>query len=216
MLVNFYKSNFNENEGAPVDHVVHNIAAFGRMDYNINSRNLLYGSYNFDYSRNPNQTFDVATYGTTANGIEGPAHVQTLNFNLISTINEHMLNESHVTYGHETRPRSPIDSSAVPDTGIGFAPSFRFGQPFFLGPGSSETFYHIDLKDNLSIIKGKHTIKMGVEDLYSHNVQVFDGFALGSLHLRQCDWLPSLCNPRHTGCGVWTQRSILPRRHLLH
>ncbi len=179
VLVNFYKSNYNENEGAPVDHVVHNIAAFGRMDYNINSKNLLYGSYNFDYSRNPNQTFDVATYGTSANGVEGPAHVQTLNFNLISTVNEHMLNEGHVTYGHETRPRSPIDSSAVPDTGIGFAPSFRFGQPFFLGPGSSETFYHIDLKDNFSIIKGKHTIKMGAEYLFSHNVQVFDGFALG-------------------------------------
>ncbi len=179
VLVNFYKANYNENEGAPVDHVVHNIAAFGRMDYNINSKNLLYGSYNFDYSRNPNQTFDVATYGTSANGVEGPAHVQTLNFNLISTVNEHMLNEGHVTYGHETRPRSPIDSSAVPDTGIGFAPSFRFGQPFFLGPGSSETFYHIDLKDNFSIIKGKHTIKMGAEYLFSHNVQVFDGFALG-------------------------------------
>jgi hypothetical protein len=140
---------------------------------------LLYGSYNFDYSRNPNQTFDVATYGTTANGVEGPAHVQTLNLNLISTISDHLLNEAHFTYGHETRPRSPINSSAVPDTGIGFAPSFRFGQPFFLGPGSSETFYHLDPKDNFSLIKGRHTIKVGGEFLYSHNVQVFDGFALG-------------------------------------
>ena len=179
VLVNFYKSNYNDIEGAPVDHVVHNAAFFGRVDYTVTPKNQFFVSYNFDYSRNPNQTFDVATYGTTANGIEGPAHIQTLNFNLVSTISERKLNEAHVTYGHETRPRSAINGSAVPDTGIGFFPSFRFGQPFFLGPGASETFYHIDLKDNFSIIHGKHTFKFGGELLYSHNVQIFDGFALG-------------------------------------
>ena len=77
VLINFYKTNFNENEGLPVDHVVHNGAFFGRMDYTINPKNQFFASYNFDYSSNPNQTFDVATYGTTANGIEGPAHIQT-------------------------------------------------------------------------------------------------------------------------------------------
>ena len=185
VLLNYYKTaSFpapykNTDEGQPVDHVVHNGAFFGRGDWTINAKNSLNASYNFDYSRNSDQTFDVATYGTSANGVEGPAHIQTLNFNLISTLTAHTLNEAHVTYGHETRPRSPIDPSAIPDTGIGFFPSFRFGQPFFLGPGSSEVFYHEDFKDNYSLILGKHTIKVGGEFLYSHNVQVFDGFALG-------------------------------------
>jgi hypothetical protein len=201
VLVNFYKSTYNENEGLPVDHVVHNGAFFGRMDYNINQKNLLYASYNFDYSNNPNQTFDVATYGTTANGTEGPAHVQTLNFNLISTISDHKLNEAHVTYGHETRPRSPINSTAVPDTGIGFFPSFRFGQPFFLGPGSSETFYHLDFKDNFSLVMGKHTVKFGGELLYSHNVQVFDGFALGRYIFGDTAGFLHYATPASTGNG---------------
>jgi hypothetical protein len=179
VLINFYKTNYKEDEGQPVDHVVHNGAFFGRADYVFNPKNQFFVSYNFDYSRNPNQTFDVATYGTTANGIEGPAHIQTLNFNLVSTISDRKLNEAHLTYGHETRPRSAINGSAVPDTGIGFFPSFRFGQPFFLGPGATESFYHIDLKDNFSIIHGKHTFKFGGEYLYGHNVQIFDGFALG-------------------------------------
>jgi hypothetical protein len=179
VLINFYKANFNEDESQPVDHVVHNGAFFGRIDYNINERNLFYTSYNFDYSRNPNQTFDVASYGTSANGIEGPAHIQTLNFNLVSTLSSNRLNEAHFTYGHETRPRSAVNSTAVPDTGIGFAPSFRFGQPFFLGPGASEVFYHTDIKDNFSQILGKRTLKFGAEYLYSHNTQIFDGFALG-------------------------------------
>ena len=179
VLINFYKANYNENDGLPVDHVVHNGAFFGRVDYTINPKNQFFVSYNFDYSRNPNQTFDVATYGTTANGIEGPANIHTLNFNLVSVLSDHKLNEAHVTYGYETRPRSAVSSSAVPDTGIGFSPSFRFGQPFFLGPGATESFYHIDLKDNFSITHGKHSFKFGGEYLYSHNVQIFDGFALG-------------------------------------
>ena len=179
VLLNFYKTTFNDDEGTPIDHKVSNGAFFGRVDWNITPKNLFYVSYNFDYSNNPNQTFDVSTYGRTANGIEGPAHISTLNTNLITTLNDHMLNEAHVTYGYETRPRSPIDPNAVPDTGIGFAPSFRFGQPFFLGPGSSETFYHYELKDNFTLTKGNHSIKFGGDFLYSHNVQVFDGFALG-------------------------------------
>ena len=201
VLVNFYQSNFNENEGAPVDHVVHNGAFFGRVDYNINPRNLLYASYNFDYSRNPNQTFDVATYGTSANGTEGPAHVSTLNFNLISTLSDRKLNEAHFTYGYETRPRTAINSTAVPDTGIGFAPSFRFGQPFFLGPGSSETFYHLDAKDNFTYVVGKHSVKAGVEFLYSHNVQVFDGFALGRYIFGDAAGFLHYASPASKGAG---------------
>ena len=53
VLINFYKSSFNENEGLPVDHVVHNGAFFGRVDYTVNPKNLFYVSYNFDYSRTP-------------------------------------------------------------------------------------------------------------------------------------------------------------------
>src|SRR5437899_9464110 len=33
VLINFYKSNFNENEGLPVNHNIKNGAFFGRMDY---------------------------------------------------------------------------------------------------------------------------------------------------------------------------------------
>ena len=179
VLLNFYATNFKTQEGLPIDHGVRNTALFGRIDWNINPKNLFYTSFNYDHSRNANQTFDVSTYGTSANGVEGPANISTLNGNLITTINDHVLNEAHATYGYETRPRTPIDPNAVPDTGIGFFPSFRFGQPFFLGPGSNENFYHVDIKDNISITRGKHSFKFGGEFLYSHNVQIFDGFALG-------------------------------------
>jgi hypothetical protein len=201
VLLNFYQSTFKENDGLPINRVVHNGAFFGRMDYTINPKNQLFGSYNFDYSRNPYQTFDVATYGTTANGLEGPAHIQTLNFNLTTTFDARHLNEGHFTFGHETRPRSAIDGTAVPDTGIGFFPSFRFGQPFFLGPGASETFWHLDFKDNFTVILGKHTVKMGFSDLYSHNVQIFDGFALGRYIFGNTVGFLHYASPTSTGNG---------------
>jgi hypothetical protein len=179
VLLNFYKTNFNQSEGLPVYHTINNVSVFGRVDYNLNSKNLIYGSYSFDRSRNPNQTFDVPTYGNSANGIEGPSKIQTININWITTISEKKLNEGHFTYAREPRPRSPINPTGVTDTGMGFAPSFRFGSPFFLGADSSELFTRYDVKDNFTTVKGRHTFKVGGEVLHSRNVQVFPGFFTG-------------------------------------
>lgn len=179
VLVNFYKTNFNQDEGQPVGHTVKNVAAIGRGDYNLNQHNLIYGSYNFDWSRNPNQTFDVPTYGNSANGIEGPSKINTVNTNWTSTISDTKVNEAHFTYAREDRPRSAVNPTGVPDTAMGFATTFRFGSPFFLGPNVDEVFWRIDAKDNFTLVRGRHTFKVGGEFLYSKNTQVFRGFFLG-------------------------------------
>ena len=93
---------------------------------------------------------------------------------------------------------------------MGFFPSFRFGQPFFLGPGASETFWHLDLKDNFSLILGKHTVKMGGEFLYSHNVQIFDGFALGRYIFGSTDGLPALRDPSQYRQRLRAERGAVP------
>src|ERR1700681_1835766 len=129
VLLNFMKTNFNENDGLPVSHQVRNGAAFGRGDYNLTANNQISTSYNFDWSKNTNQTFDVPTLGTTANGIEGPSKIQAVSVNWFTTISPTKLNEAHFTYTRETRPRLAASPSSVPDTGIGFVPSFRFRQP---------------------------------------------------------------------------------------
>jgi Carboxypeptidase regulatory-like domain/TonB-dependent Receptor Plug Domain len=183
-LVNFMKSQFNEDDGAPVIHSVRNGAAFGRIDYNLNAKNQIFGSYNYDYSKNTNQTFDVPAYGTTANGIEGPSKIQAVNTNWFSTLSDTKLNEAHFTYARENRPRNATDPTSVPDTNIGSANSptsfaFRFGQPFFLEPSVDEIFWRTDVRDNFSWIKGKHTWKFGGEWVHSNNNQIFRGFFNG-------------------------------------
>ena len=184
-LINFFQNTtfpapfHNTNEGLPAIHQQRNASVFGRVDYNLNSKNQIFGSYSYDWSKNPNQTFDVATYGTSANGIEGPSKIQAVNTNWFSTLSNQMLNEAHFTYARENRPRNAIDPTAVPDTAMGFATTFRFGQPFFLEPTIDEVFWRTDIRDNFSIVKGKHTWKFGGEWIHSRNTQIFRGFFTG-------------------------------------
>ncbi|HWZ97577.1 MAG TPA: carboxypeptidase regulatory-like domain-containing protein [Candidatus Dormibacteraeota bacterium] len=178
-LLNYFQSTFNDNEGTPVDHIVRNASIFGRVDYIHSQNNQFFATYNFDRSNNPNQTFDVPTYGRTANGIEGAAHIQSVNGDWTSTFSPTKFNNAHFSFSHETRPRAAIDPTSVPDTSMGFFPNFRFGQPFFLEPGVDELTWRTDVRDSLSIIHGKHTFKLGGEWLHTDNSQIFRGFFTG-------------------------------------
>ena len=178
-LLSFFSSTRSQDEGVPVEHTVNNTAVLTKLDWNLSAANNLAVSYNFDYSKNENQTFDVPTYGASANGTEGPSKINILNVNLFSTVTATKLNEFHITYSRENRPRSATSSNIPADTGIGFAPSFRFGNPFFLHPNVDELVKRFQIKDNFSIVMGRHTIKTGGEWLHTNNYQVFRGFFEG-------------------------------------
>ena len=177
-LINFYQTSLSQREGDPVDHKIVNTNFLAKLDTKITEGNLLSGSFSFDRSRNENQTFDVATYGNSANGIEGPSKIYSLNVNLFSTISPTLLNEGHFTYLRENRPRAAVQSNVPADTGAGFSPSFRFGNPFFLHPTIDEVFWRTQIRDNVSWVRGTHNVKFGGEWIHSLNDQVFRGFFL--------------------------------------
>ena len=178
-LINFLKSSVNQVEGNPVKHPIRNTAVFGRLDWLLTPSNQLSASYSFDYSKNTNQTFDVPTYGDSANGTEGPSHIHVLNANLVTTLSPTKLNEAHFTYQRELRPRSATPSTVPADTAMGFATTFRFGAPFFLEPNINEVIWRTQARDNFSIVRGTHTFKFGGEWIHTVNDQVFRGFFTG-------------------------------------
>src|SRR5437879_3299530 len=175
-LINFIKTTRNQDEGLPIKHQINNDAFLAKVDWDLTPSNKLAISYNFDYSKNTNQTFDVATYGNSANGIEGPSKINNLNVNLFSTLSPTTLNEAHFSYTRELRPRAAVTSNVPADTAMGFATTFRFGSPFFLNPTIDELLWRTDVKDSLSIVHGNHTIKVGGEWLHTLNDQTFRGF----------------------------------------
>src|SRR5581483_7035426 len=179
-LLNFFKATRNQDEGQPIDHKIRNTAVLAKYDWNMGQNNKVSASYNFDRSRNENQTFDVATYGNSANGIEGtPALINGFHFNLFTTVSKTQVNEGHFSYSRENRGRAAVDSNVPADTAMGFATTFRFGAPFFLEPSIDELFWRTQIRDNYSILAGKHNIKFGGEWLHSNNSQVFRGFFTG-------------------------------------
>ncbi len=178
-LINFFRATRNQEEGNPVEHPIRNSSLLFKFDYDISEANKLNLSYNFTRSRNENQTFDVATYGNSANGIEGPSKINVFNANLFTSFSPTKLNEAHFTFSREDRPRSAVDSNVPADTAMGFATTFRFGNPFFLAPNIDEKFWRAQIRDNVSIIAGKHTLKFGGDWTHSLNDQVFRGFFNG-------------------------------------
>src|SRR4030095_13752447 len=57
--------------------------------------------------------------------------------------------------------------------------TFRFGNPYFLEPTVDELIWRWQIKDNLSWIRGRHTIKTGAEWMHTVNDQGFRGFVTG-------------------------------------
>ena len=179
-LLSFFQSRFSRDEARAIEHPVKTISVLTKLDFVANGSNTISGSWNFNHSRKENETFDVATYGSSANGIEGdPARINVLNLNWFTTISPLMLNELHFTYSRESRPRTAVDSPIAADTGMGFVPTFRFGNPFFLQPGVDELIWRTQIKNNVSMIKGSHTFKVGGEWMHTLNDQVFRGFFTG-------------------------------------
>jgi outer membrane receptor protein involved in Fe transport len=179
-LLGFFQSKLNINEGTPIDHPQRTSAILGKVDVAANTNNRISASWNFNHSRKTNETFDVATYGPSANGIEGdPARINVMNLNWFTTLSTRMFNEAHFTYSRESRPRTAVGSGLDADTGIGFGPSFRFGNPFFLQPNVDELIWRTQFKNNLSYVTARHTFKVGGEWMHTLNDQVFRGFFTG-------------------------------------
>ena len=78
----------------------------------------------------------------------------------------------------------------MPDTAFDFGSGYRFGMPFFIPVEYYDTRFQFT--DNLSLIKGRHTIKVGVEFNRVNSSQTFIGFANGRYIFGSTDGLPEL------------------------
>jgi hypothetical protein len=176
------------NDYGPIERTNDARALLAKLDFRLSDRHTASIKYNYTWSEQANGTFDVDSWGRSANGLEQD-HSNAINGSLRSYLSPRVSNEFRFQYSREDRPR-PYDgprSSLLgadptgtgqrpfPDVAMDFAGGYRFGMPFFLPIDYYDT--RIQLLDNISFSKGDHFFKLGGEFNRVNSVQTFIGFA---------------------------------------
>jgi hypothetical protein len=149
-----------------------------RLDFNLNQKNQL--SFRYNYS--VNTALNAATAGTSLtpttnsalsnNGTEGD-NSNTYVGQLTSFLTPTVVNEFRGQYSKENRPRLANELSPEIRANYGI-----FGTVNFLP--TTESDYRLQFANNLTLIRGSHTLKLGGEYNFSKASQIFAFRQFGS------------------------------------
>ena len=182
-----------DDEFGPISRTDDARALLAKLDLNIDGRHQASVKYNYTWSEQVNGTFDVDSWGASANGIEGD-HSHAVNGSLRSLLSNALSNELRVQVAREDRPRryrgplipggslpgqpqfAAIGGRPFPDIAMDFADGFRIGLPFFL-PVDPSFDTRLQVVENVSFATGAHLVKAGAEFNLTKAEQQFIGFA---------------------------------------
>lgn len=178
-LVTIFATRFNSpNEQTIIRRTNDADVLLAKVDINLNKSNLLTVRHNYSRAEQVNGTFDVPTWGASANGRETDNSNSFIS-QLVTNFSANLLNEFRFQWAKEERPRF-YDGPDLPDTTIGTfdgSISYRFGRPFFLPVPSNDV--RLQFTDNFTVIRGNHAIKFGADLNRTRVSQTFIGFARG-------------------------------------
>ena len=187
-----------------------------KLDWNLSQRHLATLRFNYTWADQKNGTFDVDSWGASANADERDSS-RALTGSIMSTLTSRLLNEFRFQAARENRPR-PYDGPNItgqdrplPDTAFDFGSAYRFGEPFFIPVKYYDT--RTQFVDNVSYLMGNHAIKIGGEYNKVNSVQTFVGFGNGRYIFGSTDgFLNYLHNPNYVECsdGSSSQNGTCP------
>ena len=182
-----------DDEFGPIERTDDNRALIAKLDFNLGPSHQASVKYNYTWSEQVNGTFDVDSWGLSANGIE-QNYSHAVNLSLRSLLNNRTSNEARVQWARENRPRrygGPLQPGVepppappyqvlggrpFPDIGMDFVDGFRIGLPFFLPIGAEGADERRQFVDNVSTLLGRHLVKTGIEVNRTGVSQQFVGF----------------------------------------
>lgn len=204
-VVDFFRDLGYPDENEPITRTNDAHAFLFKLDWNVNTNNLLTLRFTDTSSEQVNGTFDVDSWGRSANAVE-VADSWSLSGQLNTVINDSMINELRFQYAREDRPRDyngpnmTGTNRPLPDTAFDFGQGYRFGMPFFIPVDYYDT--RVQINNNLSIIRGNHLIKVGGELNVTEAFQTFVGFANGRWIFSSTDgFLNYAANPGYVECS---------------
>ena len=180
----------------------------GKIDWQAASQHLITGRFNYTWADQNNGTFDVDSWGRSANADEKDySYAGTLS--ALSSFTASMSNELRLQWAREERPRpynGPIITDGtganrpLPDTAFDFVKGYRFGEPFFIPVDYHDT--RVQVVDNVSYVKGNHYFKAGVEYNDVASAQTFRGFGNGIWKFSSTQgFLNYANNPNYVECS---------------
>jgi len=204
------------NENAPITRSDDATVMLAKLDWNLANNQLFTMRYSFIDSEQGNGTFDVDSWGASANAVE-QAESNAISGSLLSTFGGDLLNEFRFQYAREDRPRpydgpiNPATGRPLPDVAFDFANGYRFGMPFFIPVDYHDT--RVQLNNNVSWLRGSHTFKGGLEFNRTRAAQVFRGFVNGRVIFGSTEgFLNFIDNPDYVECsdGSSSQTGVCP------
>lgn len=204
-VVDVFDALGSPNENAPIERTDDALVGLLKFDFNVAKNNLFTLRFNYTESEQANGTFDVDSWGSSANATEENSSY-AVSGSFISNHGGSVLNEARFQWAREDRPR-PYEGPNIlggdrpfPDTAFDFGRGYRFGMPFFIPVTYHDT--RIQLNDNLSLLRGSHTMKAGIEWNQTAANQTFIGFANGRFIFSSTDgFLNYVNNPNYVECS---------------
>jgi hypothetical protein len=165
-------------------------ALLAKLDFKLSQKHNASLKYNYTRSSQLNGTFDVDSWGRSANALEQD-HSHAVNGSLTSLFSSALSNEFRFQWAREDRPRpyegptNPATGRPFPDTDMGFLgpagfSGYRVGMPFFI-PLQTAYDFRFQVLDNVSLVRGNHLFKLGAEWNRTGVNQTFLGFANGRM-----------------------------------
>lgn len=143
--------------------------AFGKLDYHLNQSNRLTASFDFDDFHSPDSFLQASLVNNSVSA-NGPAvtHDRFLVTNWDSTLRPNMVNNLRFQWGVDDEVQGV--NSAGP--GVTIAGVMAYGPPPPLPRPSFPDEHRWQIADTLSIVKGRHAIKFGVDVNLVHDVLI--------------------------------------------
>jgi hypothetical protein len=148
---------------------------FGKLDYQLNQTNHLSAVFNLQDWKEPygyNTAPTVNNGGATQNG-NGGTHERFFIGNWTMNISSNMVNEVRYQWGRDFE----FDGTNSPGPSASLLNIASYGETSALPRPAFPDEHRNQISDNLSIVKGKHFLKMGVDFNFIHEllVNLFQG-----------------------------------------
>ncbi|HLX42779.1 MAG TPA: TonB-dependent receptor [Bryobacteraceae bacterium] len=145
---------------------------FGKLDYQLNAKNHIASSFNLLDFHAPNSYQGATSYSNSSVSANGPnvTHERIFITNWDSTITNAIVNNVRFQWGQDLEITGANFSG--PSVNIGSGSVDTYGMPNALPRAAEPNEHRIQMTDVLSMVKGKHTFKMGFDANLIHEVMI--------------------------------------------